>query len=211
SDVFANASAMIDDVTSLFSWSDGRQIALGVRPTNPKLKAAADAFLVQRSLTEHKAYATTGDLDEITRRGSIRVLLRNNATSYFVYRGVQQGFEYELMKQFAKEHGLRIDVVIPSNASDVIPSLLAGKADVIASEMTVNDARAAQFSFSAPYLYTDEVLVQRAKDPPLKSIDDLAGHTVHVRKSSSYRATLDALAANVAVHVEDAPEDQETE
>src|SRR5581483_5425852 len=143
--------------------------------------------------------------------GSIRVLLRNNATSYFLYRGVQQGFDYELMKQFAKEHGLRIDVVIPTDASDVIPWLLAGKADVIATEMTVNDARSSQIAFSAPYLFTDEVLVQRAKDPPLKAIEELAGHTVVVRKSSSYRATLDALATKVSVHIDDAPEEQETE
>jgi membrane-bound lytic murein transglycosylase F len=54
------------------------------------------------------------------------------------------------------------------------------------------------------------VLVQGAKDTPLKDVDALRAdnRAVVVRKSSSYRATLDALGG---VKIEDAPEAQETE
>ncbi|HEY4221756.1 MAG TPA: transporter substrate-binding domain-containing protein, partial [Myxococcota bacterium] len=209
SDMFENIAAFIPGVAALFPLREGRQIAFGFRKENAKLLAAANAFLVQHALTEHARATSTGDLDDIKQRGSIRVLLRNNATSYFVYRGVQQGFDYELMKAFAQERGLRIDVMVPPNAADVIPWLLAGRADVIATEMTVTDARAQQLDFSLPYLDVNEVLVQKASDRPISKLDDLAGTTVTVRKTSSYRDTLAALAP--AAIIADAPEDEETE
>ena len=80
---------------------------------------------------------TKGDLDEIAVRGSLRVLTRNNATSYFLHKGTQQGFDYELMKLFAAEHGLRLDIVVPPESDDLVPWLLEGKGDVIAAQMTV--------------------------------------------------------------------------
>jgi membrane-bound lytic murein transglycosylase F len=201
-----------DGVEALFPLRERREVALAFRPTNPKLKIAADAFLVQRALTEHRNDAATGDLAEIKKRGSLRVILRNNAVSYFLYRGVQQGFDYELLKGFAKENGLRIDVVVPREQSEVVPVLVGGRGDVIATEMTPTAARKEQIAFSQPYLFADEVLVQRAGDPPIASLDGLRGRAIHVRKTSSYRATLDALQAEHGPFtVVDAPEDQETE
>jgi membrane-bound lytic murein transglycosylase F len=167
-------------------------------------------------MTEHRNDTSVGDLAELQKRGSIRVLLRNNAINYFVYKGVQQGFEYELLKQFAKDNGLRIDVVVPPEQSDVIPWLKVGRGDIIATEMTVTDERKKDVAFTAPYLVTDEVLVQKSDTPAVKTIDELKASatasssgplSVAVRRSSSYAATLDAL----GIKHFDAPEDAETE
>ena len=105
------------------------QARLVWRNIDAQLKAAADAFLVSRALTSHARELSTGDLAEMKKRGSIRMLTRNNAVSYFLYKGTQQGFDYELLKMFAKEQGLRLDVVVPPDASDLIPWLLEGKGD----------------------------------------------------------------------------------
>ncbi|MBI1948804.1 MAG: transporter substrate-binding domain-containing protein [Deltaproteobacteria bacterium] len=212
SDLFAHVSAYQPDAVALFPLKEGRVIAFGLRPTNPKLKAAADAWLVQHALHAHATEAAQLDLEQIKKRGSLRVLTRNNAVSYFLHKGQQQGFDYELIKLFAKDHGLRVDVVVPPEASDLMPWLLAGKGDVIAAQLTVTDARKRDVAFSAPYLFADEVLVQPAAAPPLAALAELKGTTLHVRKSSSYRSTLDALQAQHGPFtVVDAPEDQETE
>jgi membrane-bound lytic murein transglycosylase F len=212
SDLFDNIAAYTPDVEALFPVKEGRQIAFGIRPTNPKLKAAADAFLVQSAMTTHAKKLNTGDLDDMKKRGSIRMLTRNNAVSYFLYKGNQQGFDYELMKMFAKDQGLRLDVIVPADASEMAQWLAEGRGDVIAAQLTVTDARKEKMAFSDPYLSADEVLVQKAGEAPITSVEQLKGKTIHVRKSSSYRATLDELNKNGAsITIVDAPEDKETE
>jgi membrane-bound lytic murein transglycosylase F len=60
-------------------------------------------------------------------------------------------------------------------------------------------------------LFVDEVLVQKAGAVPIATLADLKGKTITVRKTSSYRQTLDALAQANGFTIADAPEDQETE
>src|SRR5688572_12919781 len=48
------------------------------------------------ALTGHRRKDYTGDLDTIKERGVLRVLTRNNSTSYFLYKGVEAGWDYEL-------------------------------------------------------------------------------------------------------------------
>src|SRR5262245_54313794 len=50
---------------------------------------------------------------EIKRRGVITFLLPHSASAYFLYRGGQMGFEYELASEFAKEIGVELEVITP--------------------------------------------------------------------------------------------------
>jgi membrane-bound lytic murein transglycosylase F len=212
SDLFEHIAAYNPDAQALFPIATGRQIAWAIRPSNPKLKAAADAFLISQVMTDHARVASTGDLDALKKRGSLRVLTRNNAVSYFLHQGTQRGFDYELIKMFAKENGLRLDVVVPPHAKDLIPWLLEGKGDVIAAQMAITEERQEKIAFSEPYLFVDEVLVQSASEPPLTSLEQLRGKTLVVRKSSSYRSTLDVLQkTHGPFTIVDADEEIETE
>ncbi len=212
SDWFSQILAYNNLVKSPLVLRNNREIAFAVRPGNGKLKTAADAWLIERTLSAHAKEAEKLDLDAILKRGSIRMLTRNNAVSYFLYKGTQQGFDYEWVKLFAKENGLRLDVVVPPESKDLIPWLNEGRGDVIAAEMTVNSARAADVWFSSPYNFVDEVIVQRAGEAPLTSVSQLKGKTIHVRPSSSYRRTLDALQPSAGPFtLVDAAEDDETE
>lgn len=177
----------------------------------PTVAIDDESGLMERALTAHRDEPSTGDLPEIKKRGSLRVLLRNNATSYFLYKGIQQGFDYELLKEFAKQQHLRIDTVVPDEASELIPALLDGRADLIATGMSVTPERQARVSFTRPTRSVDEVLVQPAGARPITDPAQLAGTRIHVRKSSSYRATLEPLAAAHGFTLVDAPEDVETE
>lgn len=211
SDLFDHIAAFTPDVEATFALKEGRQIAFALRPTNAKLKAAADAFLVQSALTTHAKKLSTGDLAEMKKRGSIRMLTRNNAVSYFLHQGNQRGFDYELVRMFAKEQGLRLDVIVPADASELLPWLTEGRGDIIAAQLSDTPERREKIDFSEPYLLAEEVLVQPAGEPAIASLAELKGKTIHVRKSSSYRTTLDALAAEGGFTIVDAPEEKETE
>src|SRR5699024_3642393 len=52
------------------------------------------------------------DYDAIKERGVLRMITRYSSNTYFLQQGIEWGFEYELVKKFAKEHGLAFEVVI---------------------------------------------------------------------------------------------------
>lgn len=212
SDVLDAVLTYNEDVEELFALREGRQIAWAVRPSNPELKKQADAFLLEAALSGHRRGRFTGDLDGIKERGVLRVLTRNNGVTYFLYKGAPQGFEYTLAQGIADALGVRLEMVVPPRDDMLIPWLNNGRGDMIAASWTITDDRAAEVAFTEPYLWVNEVLVQRRGGPPLSSPADLAGKTVHVRKSSSYARTLEELQRQgINVTIAEAPPDFETE
>ena len=59
------------------------------------------------------------DLPEIIKRGKLTVLAENSSTSFFIYRGRKMGFEYEILKEFANEIGVTLEVKIVSNLDNL--------------------------------------------------------------------------------------------
>ena len=182
-----------DQIEQLFPIAEGRRIAWAVRKSSTALKAALDAFVLEHALTERQNERMTGDLDALRKRGSIRVLTRNNALSYFLHRGERFGFDYELTRLAAKELGLRLEMVVVPSHDALIPWLLEGRGDVIAASYSDTPERKKQVAFSVPYLDVDQVLVGRAAGPRVKTLAELKGKKIAVRMSSSYAVTLAAL------------------
>jgi membrane-bound lytic murein transglycosylase F len=156
-------------------------------------------------------------LEEIVKSGYIRVLTRNNDTSFFIYRGHRMGFDYELGKKLAQHLGIRVDMIITQNWAEMVPALLKGEGDAIAAEVTITEARKKQVLFAEPWGHTREVVVWKDGSPEIKTAEDLSGKEVHVRKSSTYFETLTALNEKLAaagkrqVSIIVVPEDWETD
>lgn len=200
------------NAVALFPVARKRQIAWAVRPESKQLKAALELFIQERSLVAHAERTWAGDLAEVKKHRVLRVLTRNNAVSYFLLRGEAAGFDHDLMKRFADQLEVRLQMVVPPSHADLVPWLLQGKGDVIAASYTVTADRGKQVAFSVPYLEVQELLVQRASEPLLKTAADLGGRRIRVRPGSSYQATLERLRARgAAFTVELAASDEETE
>ena len=201
------------EVERLFPIAEGRQVGWAVRKDNPELLAAADGFVIGHFVTEHATETNTGDLKAIERRGSLRVLTRNNSVNYFLYRGRLMGFDYELSEMVARDAGVRLEMVVPPRFEDLIPWLLEGRGDVIAASMTITPDREESIAFTRPYLYVHEVIVEPAgTEDPLRSVEELVGREIHVQKSSSYYRTLEALQNSVGPFtIVEASEDLELE
>lgn len=184
-----------DEVEELFAIAEGRQIAWATRQDAHALRAVLDAFLTEKSLTGHTEERFTGDLEGIRKRGVLRVLTRNNPVTYYLHQGQPHGFDYQLVALAAKQLKVRLEMVVPPSRDLLIPWLREGKGDVIAASFTVTPERGEQVAFSAPYLFIDEVLVQK-KGGGLRSLAELKGRRIHARPSSSYWRTLEALQAD---------------
>lgn len=199
-----------ENVERLFPVAEDRELAWAVRKDNPDLRAAVDAFVIEQAMKGVETLRT-GDLDEIKERGVIRVITRNNPITYFLHKGRQFGFDYELMKIAARDLDVRLEMVVPPSRDLLIPWLLEGRGDVVAASLTVNEGRKAKVAFSHPYFYVDELVVKKkgAKGP--STLEEMKGRTIHVRKSSSYYATLKKKQKVGGFEIALAPEDLETE
>jgi membrane-bound lytic murein transglycosylase F len=211
SDLFAAATAFAPNIRSPFKLVEKQPIAWGLRRNNPDLKAAIDAFLVENALRPSEDEAYFADLAEIKKRKMIRVLTRNASTTFFIYKGEQLGFEYELAKEFAKSIGVLLELVIPPSREALLEFLESGKGDLIAAGMTRTPEREKKFVFSAPYQFVNELLIVPAKDKTTKGLPDLKGKAISVRKSSSYYETLMNFRDSLGFKIDLLPEDMETE
>ncbi|MCE9671420.1 transporter substrate-binding domain-containing protein [Myxococcus stipitatus] len=211
SHLLASIETYNPDVEALFPIAEGRGLAWAVRLENPALRAALDGFLIERALTDHREQVFTGDLDGVRKRGVLRVLTRNSPVTYFLHRGEQAGFDYQMAKLAADALKVRLEVVVPPTYEELLTWLEEGRGDVVAAALTVTPERQQRVAFTTPYLFVDEVLVQKTGAERPASLADLKGRAIHLRRSSSHFAPLTALKARHGFDIVEEPEDMDTE
>ena len=59
-------------------------------------------------------------MESIKKKGELTVLTLYSSTSYFLYRGEEMGYEYELIKQFAESEGLKPQIVVAENIGKLV-------------------------------------------------------------------------------------------
>lgn len=146
------------------------------------------------------------DLNDILERGVLRASTNYNSTNYFIYRGEPMGFHLELLRLFASDLGVELEVFITNDLEENFDCLLEQDAcDLIAMDLTVTNDRRKLVSFTVPHTYTRQVLVQRKTHAPhtwhqpgsgqaaLQRQTDLGGKTIHVQKGTAYVSRLESL------------------
>ncbi|MCB2193865.1 MAG: lytic transglycosylase F [Deltaproteobacteria bacterium] len=149
----------------------------------------------------------TGDLPGMVERRAIRVLVTYNKTNYFLDGARERGITYEILrmyekylnkklaKQGKKKKHLKVHLMlIPVARDKLIPYLEQGKGDIAAANLTTTSQRLKKVDFCAPFSSeVSELVVTGPKSPKLKSLNDLSGKKVYVRRSSSYFESLTKL------------------
>src|SRR5262249_56414072 len=83
---------------------------------------------------------------------------------------------------------------LPVRRDRMFQMLAEGRGDMAMGNLTVTEERARLADFAEPFRTdVNEIVVTGRDEPPLASVDDLAGREVHVRRSSSYYDSLVAL------------------
>jgi membrane-bound lytic murein transglycosylase F len=138
------------------------------------------------------------DLKEILSNNKLVVLAENSATSYFIYKGQKMGLEYEILKEFARDIGVKLEIQVVKNLDEIIDKLNSGEGDLISCNYTITKERRRQIDFTAPFMRTSQVLIQRKpedwrkrrqrdwKKELITEPDQLSRKKIHVWKNSSY-------------------------
>jgi membrane-bound lytic murein transglycosylase MltF len=149
----------------------------------------------------------TGDLNGMTERRVVRMLVINSKTSYFLDNAQQRGATYDMGMEFEKwlnrgnkDRARPIRVVfIPTSRARLLSDLTEGRGDIAAAGLAITPERQALVSFATPFADdVSEVLVTSAEAPVPATIEGLSGQSVYVRRSSSYYASLETLNSKLA-------------
>ena len=187
-----------DDIKVAANFSGQRDIGWGVRKDAPRLLDEINRYLQLEHMADKTGLVHTDDFDQIKKRKVLRVLLRNNAASYFLYRGELQGFEYELAKEFSRFHNLRLEVVVPPSRRELSSWLLEGKADIAMGFLEANHVdRNRGIVFSQPYHFAQQHIVV-SKSSPVKKLTDLDKKIISVHRNSRDWKTLSSMQAQGA-------------
>lgn len=136
-------------------------------------------------------------LKKIIEKGELTVITRNNAHCYYSYRDQEMGFEHDLAKAFAAYLGVTLNIRIAEKWEGMIPSLIDGTGDLIAASMTITPKRNQDVLFSNGYMDIQQHLIVHRGNHSIRTIEDLPGQTIHIRRGTSYQERLETLAARI--------------
>ena len=137
----------------------------------------------------------TGDLAGMIERRRVRVLVPYSRTLYYNDKGRERGLTADAAREFEQylnqkhETGKRpiTILLIPTTRDRLLPDLARGLGDIAAGNLTVTSARLRTADFVVQSGHTvKEIVVAGANAPAIRSLADLRGKTVHVRRASSY-------------------------
>jgi membrane-bound lytic murein transglycosylase F len=127
------------------------------------------------------------DTKGIQVRGTLRVAVDNNSSSYYIYRGRRMGYEYELLLDLGERLGVQVEFVVAADIDDAFAQLEDGRVDLIAMNLQQNADTKSAVSYTEGIGSMSTVLVGREK---LLSWDSLGKDTVVVRKGAVYSSQL---------------------
>lgn len=108
----------------------------------------------------------------------IRLLITNHLSSYYLNKGQERGLEYELIRLYAKDRGMRIELEKIGSLCGLNDSIITKKMHLAASSLLIPEDSTDKF-FMTDYLYrTNEVLVKRQGSPSY--VGDHAPINLHV-------------------------------
>ena len=102
-----------------------KYILLGV------IAALAATFLLPKQ-KQDTPQRTTRDYAEIKKEGIIRAAMEYNSISFYIDGDTVSGFHYELIEAFARDHGLKVDIIPEMSFDKRMQELAEGKCDIMA-------------------------------------------------------------------------------
>ena len=129
--------------------------------------------------------------------------------SFMDENGEADGFDVEVIRWIAAEMEFEIEIV-PIDWDAIIPTLLIGNIDLIASGMTITAARQERVAFTVPYWAIDlAVVVREAKDADGEPVPELtlfeaiqSGRRVGVQRGTTSQDWLDEYVVGIGIDIE---------
>ncbi len=130
------------------------------------------------------------DLDRLHSEGVLRVITRYNSSNYFIHKGGQAGFDFELVTRFAQEQGLTVEVVVPEAGQELVSMLNSGLGDVICAGLVPDPTLEQWLTATRPTNFVHKIVVLPADSPRGEDMDSLSGLTLTIPANDGFRDDL---------------------
>lgn len=137
-------------------------------------------------------------LARIQQRGTLIIATEGNWQPWTFHDESNQltGLDVELGTLIA--HGLGVEPEFEeTNWDAILAGVDAGRFDIACNGVALTETRAEKYSFSTPYVFTQKVLVVRADNEEIQTVQDLAGKTTANTASSTFTALAESYGASV--------------
>ncbi|MEG1859015.1 MAG: basic amino acid ABC transporter substrate-binding protein [Christensenellaceae bacterium] len=129
-----------------------------------------------------KPEGTVDTLSKIKKAGKL-VMMTNASFAPYEYLGSDNkpaGVDIDMAQAIADAIGVKLEV-IDMDFDALIPSLIAGKGDIVGAGLTITPERQESVDFSMPYADATQLIIVKADNTAIKSADDLTGKTIGVQ------------------------------
>jgi membrane-bound lytic murein transglycosylase F len=146
------------------------------------------------------------DLPQLTSNKKLTIITLYSSVSYFIYRGEPMGYDYDLCKDFAASLGLKLDVVVAKNETQLVDMLNNGDGDMIACNIPVTNQLKQEIIYCGKESVSNQVLIQRkySTEPVLSDVTQLIGKEIYVQMETKYEQRLlhlnEELGGGIIIH-----------
>ena len=130
-------------------------------------------------------------LEKVLQRGTLTMLTRNGASTYYIGPDGATGPEVELVREFADYLGVGLEIKAVDSFDKLAGMLESGRGDLIAANLTRTPGREERFNFGPDYQETSTLVVYRRGNQKPRSFADMVGLKIMVIAGSSYEEALE--------------------
>jgi len=139
-------------------------------------------------------------LDEIKKTKVLNVVLLNSPSTYYIGTKDPQGFEYDLLKAYADNLGVELNITTAHTVKEAIELSKNPNIHITSASLTRTPLREKRFNFGPSYFEVQEQVIcsrsmlRSSKFP--RDVEDLEGLNMIVGDDTSYSDTIRALQAD---------------
>ena len=136
-------------------------------------------------------------LDKIIKNKELNVVLLNAPSTYYIGIDGAQGFEYELLKAYAKHLDVDLKIIAANTVKEAIRLGKNENIHIVSASLTKTPKRKKEFNFGPSYFEVQEQVIcnrdMSIKKTIPRNIEELAGLNIKVGEDTSYSETIRSL------------------
>lgn len=168
-----------------------------LRPRAALLAAAAASALVLSGCAAGSSDESA--LEKVENSGTLVVATEGTYRPFSFYEGgsgALTGYDVEVIEAVADKLGVEIEFQA-TQWDAIFAGLDAGRFDLIANQVSINDQRKEKYDFSEPYTVSPGVLIVAEDNDTITGFDDLDGVTSAQSLTSNWYTLAESFGANV--------------
>jgi membrane-bound lytic murein transglycosylase F len=140
-------------------------------------------------------------MSKIKAKKQLDVIILNAPSVYYIGAQKKMGFEYDLVKAYADNLGVSLNLIVVHTIEEALQKSRAGLGDITSAGLTSTPQREKEFIFGPPYYSVEEELIcnqsMHKKGTFPKNKEGMVGLNIVVGKETSYALTLQRLSEEI--------------